>query len=59
MRATWLISLQNYDEKTPQGDGKKASNKKGVTAQLKDIKKALNSRGFDGEELFENLQRKF
>jgi hypothetical protein len=59
MRASWLISLQNYDENTRQGDGKKAANKKGVSAQLKDIKKALADRGFDGEELFDNLQRKF
>lgn len=59
MRASWLMSLQNYDENTRQGDGKKAASKKGVTAQLKDIKKALTSRGFDGEELFDNLQRRF
>lgn len=59
MRASWLITLQNYDENTRQGDGKKAASKKGVTAQLKDIKKALTDRGFDGDELFNNLQRRF
>jgi len=58
MRATWLMSLQNYDENTRQGDGRKAASKKGVTAQLKDIKKALTDRGFDGDELFENLRRR-
>lgn len=59
MRASWLISLQNYDEDTKQGDGKKAASKKGAAAQLKEIKKALSERGFDGDELFNNLQRRF
>jgi len=59
MRATWLMSLQNYGENTRQGDGRKAASKKGAATQLKDIKKALTDRGFDGEEMFANLQRKF
>jgi hypothetical protein len=58
MRAAWLLSLQDYDENTRQGDSRKAASKKGVTAQLKDIKKALTERGFDGEELFTNLKRR-
>lgn len=59
MRASWLLALQNYDENTRQGNGKKAASKKWVNTQLKDIKKALTDRGFDGEELFDNLKRKF
>lgn len=57
MRASWLISLQNYGD-AKHSEGRKAASKKGVATQLKDIKKALTERGFDGEELFNNLQRK-
>lgn len=50
-RATWLMSLKEYGKDTPQGDGKKAADTKGVNAELKSIRKALEGRGFDAEEL--------
>jgi hypothetical protein len=50
-RATWLMSLKEYGKDTPQGDGKKAADSKGVTAELKSIRKALEDRGFDADEL--------
>lgn len=50
-RATWLMSLKDYGKDTPQGDGKKAADTKGVNAELKAIRKALEDRGFDAEEL--------
>ena len=50
-RATWLNDLTEYDQKTPQGDGRKAASKEGVAAELKAIKSALKSRGFELNEL--------
>jgi hypothetical protein len=50
-RATWLMSLKEYGKDTPQGDGKKAADTKGVTTELKAIRKALEDRGFDADEL--------
>ena len=50
-RATWLNDLLSYNEKTPQGDMRKAANKDGVTAELKKIREALKARGFDEKEL--------
>jgi hypothetical protein len=37
----------------PQGDGKKAADTKGVNGELKSIREALTSRGFDPDELKE------
>jgi hypothetical protein len=50
-RASWLNDLQNYNEKTPQGDMRKAANKDGVSAELKKIREALKARGFEENEL--------
>lgn len=50
-RAAWLNDLMSYNQKTPQGDGRKAANKEGVAAELKLIKSALKSRGFELNEL--------
>lgn len=50
-RATWLNDLTEYNQKTPQGDGRKAASKEGVAAELKAIKSALKSRGFELNEL--------
>jgi hypothetical protein len=50
-RATWLMSLKKYGKNTPQGDGKKAADTKGVNEELKAIRQALEDRGFDPEEL--------
>jgi hypothetical protein len=50
-RATWLNDLAKYNQKTPQGDGRKAASKEGVAAELKAIKSALKSRGFELNEL--------
>lgn len=50
-RATWLNDLLEYNQKTPQGDGRKAASKEGVAAELKAIKSALKSRGFELNEL--------
>jgi len=58
MRAVYLTALQDFDNDSKHNDGRKAASKKGVTNQLKDIKKALEDRGFDKDELFEHLQRR-
>jgi hypothetical protein len=58
MRATYLMALQDFDKNSQHNEGKKAANKKGASAQLKEIRKALEERGFDKDELFINLQRK-
>lgn len=50
-RASWLNDLLNYNEKTPQGDMRKAANKDGVSAELKKIREALKARGFETNEL--------
>ena len=50
-RASWLNDLLNYNEKTPQGDMRKAANKDGVSAELKKIREALKARGFEINEL--------
>jgi hypothetical protein len=50
-RASWLNDLNNYNEKTPQGDMRKAANKDGVNAELKKIREALKARGFELNEL--------
>jgi len=50
-RASWLNDLLNYNEKTPQGDMRKAANKDGVSAELKKIREALKARGFEPNEL--------
>jgi len=50
-RASWLNDLLNYNEKTPQGDMRKAANKDGVSAELKKIREALKARGFEQNEL--------
>jgi hypothetical protein len=50
-RASWLNDLMNYSEKTPQGDSRKAANKDGVNAELKAIRAALKSRGFEPNEI--------
>jgi hypothetical protein len=50
-RASWLNDLLNYNEKTPQGDVRKAANKDGVNAELKKIREALKARGFEENEL--------
>lgn len=50
-RATWLMSLKKYGKDTPQGDGKKAADTKGASAELKNIREALTARGFDIDEL--------
>ena len=50
-RATWLMSLKEYGKDTPQGDGKKAADTKGAASELKAIRKALEDRGFDADEL--------
>ena len=50
-RASWLNDLMNYNQKTPQGDGRKAASKEGVAAELKAIRSALKSRGFELNEL--------
>lgn len=50
-RASWLMSLMSWGKDTPQGDGKKAADKKGAAAELKAIKQALIDRGFDQDEL--------
>ena len=50
-RASWLNDLLNYNEKTPQGDMRKAPNKDGVSAELKKIREALKARGFEQNEL--------
>jgi signal recognition particle subunit SEC65 len=58
MRAVYLTSLQEFDKDTQHNEGRKAASKKGVANQLKDIKQALEDRGFDKDELFEHLQRR-
>jgi hypothetical protein len=50
-RASWLNDLLSYNEKTPQGDMRKAANKDGVSAELKKIREALKARGFEENEL--------
>ncbi len=50
-RASWLNDLLGYNEKTPQGDMRKAANKEGVSAELKKIREALKARGFEENEL--------
>lgn len=50
-RAAWLNDLNKYNEKTPQGDGRKASDKTGVAAELKAIRAALTKRGFELNEI--------
>lgn len=50
-RASWLNDLLNYNDKTPQGDGRKAASKDGVNAELKKIREALTKRGFEVNEL--------
>jgi len=50
-RASWLNDLQSYNEKTPQGDGRKAANKDGIAAELKLIRAALKKRGFEPNEI--------
>jgi hypothetical protein len=52
-RATWLMSLMNYSKDMPQGDGKKPADTKGASAELKSIKKALEDRGFNADDLSE------
>ena len=51
MRACFLMDLQDYSKTTKQGDFKDAADKKGVSEELKQIKAALQDRGFDKEEL--------
>ena len=51
MRACFLMDLQDYSKTTKQGDFKDAADKKGVSEELKQIKAALQDRGFDNEEL--------
>ncbi len=51
-RGAWLKSLQDYNKDTPQGDRREAADKKGVVAELKAIRAALEERGFDADELF-------
>lgn len=51
MRACFLMDLQDYSKTTKQGDFKDAADKKGVSEELKQIKSALQDRGFDNEEL--------
>jgi hypothetical protein len=51
MRACFLMDLQDYSKTTKQGDFKDAVDKKGINEELKQIKSALNDRGFDKEEL--------
>ena len=50
-RACYLMDLLETNEKTPQGDFKKVADKSGAKEELSSIKKALEERGFDKEEL--------
>ena len=51
MRVCYLSDLLVVDKNTKQGDFKDPESKKGVSQKLSQIKKALEDRGFDKEDL--------
>jgi hypothetical protein len=50
-RACYLLDLLEVNKNTPQGDFKEVADKKGAKEELTKIKKALQDRGYDKEEL--------
>lgn len=50
-RACYLMDLMEVNKNTKQGDFKDVADKKGAKEELREIKAALVSRGFDKEEL--------
>ncbi len=57
-RLSWLNSLIGYDNNSPFGDGKKATDKQGANAQMNKITSELQRRGFNQEEIDSLLQVK-